>query len=134
MTSPPLPWWLLLLPRWLAGFLTTVRGLFLLAVWAADCVSPGGVACRSPNPNNPIEYCSTVPPTQQANARAPLPTVMVPTGVLKRHGESAALHSLPSFLPVPPPPFFFFFLDLSDSCGFFFDFFFFSPLSVVISK
>ncbi|XP_076462589.1 uncharacterized protein LOC143294953 isoform X2 [Babylonia areolata] len=55
---------------------------------SAHCVRPAGVSCRSPNPNNPIEYCSTVPPTQQANARAPLPTVMVPTGVLKRHGSN----------------------------------------------
>ncbi|KAL8571467.1 hypothetical protein ACOMHN_051173 [Nucella lapillus] len=47
-----------------------------------------GVSCRSPNPNNPIEYCSTVPPAQQASARTPPPTVLVPTGVLKRHGSN----------------------------------------------
>lgn len=46
---------------------------------------------RPPNPNNPMEYCSTVPPTQQATPNAPPPTVMVPTGVLKRaEGECTA--------------------------------------------
>lgn len=41
---------------------------------------------RSPDPNNPSEYCSTIPPMEQAQAalsRPPL-TVMVPVGVLKR--------------------------------------------------
>nr|KAG5713953.1 hypothetical protein BaRGS_020281 [Batillaria attramentaria] len=55
---------------------------------ASESCGPAGVACRSPNPNNPTEYCSTIPPPQQANARAPLPTVMVPTGVLKREGSN----------------------------------------------
>ncbi|XP_074641262.1 uncharacterized protein LOC141899011 [Tubulanus polymorphus] len=43
----------------------------------------------SPNPNNPSEYCSTIPPLQQAqaNANSPPPTVMVPVGVLKREGS-----------------------------------------------
>lgn len=59
----------------------------------AESCGPAGNVCRSPNPNNPIEYCSTIPPPQQANARAPLPTVMVPTGVLKREGESASAPS-----------------------------------------
>lgn len=39
-----------------------------------------------PHPNNPDDYCSTIPPLQQiqsAEARPP-PTVMVPIGVLKR--------------------------------------------------
>ncbi|KAJ3595527.1 hypothetical protein NHX12_004830, partial [Muraenolepis orangiensis] len=40
-----------------------------------------------PNPNNPAEYCSTIPPLQQAQASgalgSPPPTVMVPVGVLK---------------------------------------------------
>lgn len=40
---------------------------------------------RNPNPANPMEYCSTLPPQQQVNAGAiQPPTVMVPTGVLKR--------------------------------------------------
>ncbi|XP_060082320.1 zinc finger FYVE domain-containing protein 9-like [Ylistrum balloti] len=43
---------------------------------------------RSPNPNNPSEYCSTIPPTQQVSSRSPPPTVMVPVGVLKREGSS----------------------------------------------
>ncbi|CAH1132725.1 unnamed protein product [Ceutorhynchus assimilis] len=40
-----------------------------------------------PNPNNPLEYCSTVSPLQQAGLTgAPPPSVMVPVGVLKRKG------------------------------------------------
>ncbi|CAG2103339.1 unnamed protein product [Medioppia subpectinata] len=41
---------------------------------------------RSPDPNNPSEYCSTIPPLEQEQElrdRMP-PTVMVPVGVLKR--------------------------------------------------
>lgn len=42
------------------------------------------------NPNNPAEYCSTVPPPLQAAAMAlPAPTVMVPVGVLKKDGSSS---------------------------------------------
>ncbi|PVD22658.1 hypothetical protein C0Q70_15913 [Pomacea canaliculata] len=55
---------------------------------APTCMEPAGGPCGSPNPNNPTEYCSTIPPTQQASAGAPLPTVMVPTGVLKREGDN----------------------------------------------
>ncbi|XP_025160355.1 uncharacterized protein LOC105187269 isoform X2 [Harpegnathos saltator] len=41
-----------------------------------------------PNPNNPMEYCSTIPPLQQlAGGLPPPPTVMVPVGVLKREGS-----------------------------------------------
>lgn len=43
---------------------------------------------RRPNPNNPMEYCSTVPPPLQisnSGSQAP-PSVMVPVGVLKREG------------------------------------------------
>ncbi|RXG69118.1 Zinc finger FYVE domain-containing protein 9 [Armadillidium vulgare] len=41
---------------------------------------------RAPNPNNPMEYCSRIPPQQQVGAigNGPPPTVMVPVGVLKR--------------------------------------------------
>lgn len=40
---------------------------------------------RNPNPANPMEYCSTLPPQQQVNADSVQPpTVMVPSGVLKR--------------------------------------------------
>lgn len=41
------------------------------------------------NPNNPAEYCSTVPPALQVAAAAslPPPTVMVPVGVLKKEGS-----------------------------------------------
>ncbi|KAJ3605149.1 hypothetical protein NHX12_027199 [Muraenolepis orangiensis] len=47
-------------------------------------MSPTG---PSPNPNVPSEYCSTIPPLQQARAagtlHSPPPTVMVPVSVLK---------------------------------------------------
>ncbi|KAI4455345.1 zinc finger fyve domain-containing protein [Holotrichia oblita] len=44
---------------------------------------------RQPNPNNPMEYCSVVPPMQQVGALAQNPpTVMVPVGVLKRKGSA----------------------------------------------
>jgi len=45
---------------------------------------------RQPNPNNPMEYCSTIPPLQQAasSLMQPPPSVLVPTGVLKREGRS----------------------------------------------
>ncbi|XP_053325807.1 zinc finger FYVE domain-containing protein 9 [Spea bombifrons] len=49
---------------------------------------------QSPNPNNPAEYCSTIPPMQQAQASgalsSPPPTVMVPVGVLKHPGTEAS--------------------------------------------
>ncbi|XP_078046416.1 smad anchor for receptor activation isoform X2 [Augochlora pura] len=62
-----------------------------LGEWSSDyCManndinSPQG---RQPNPNNPMEYCSTIPPLQQlAGGLPPPPTVMVPVGVLKREG------------------------------------------------
>uniref|UniRef100_A0A4W5K8U3 FYVE-type domain-containing protein n=1 Tax=Hucho hucho TaxID=62062 RepID=A0A4W5K8U3_9TELE len=45
----------------------------------------------SPNPNVPSEYCSTIPPLQQARAagtlNSPPPTVMVPVSVLKNPGS-----------------------------------------------
>ncbi|KAJ8418604.1 hypothetical protein AAFF_G00001030 [Aldrovandia affinis] len=50
---------------------------------------------QSPNPNNPAEYCSTIPPLQQAQASgvlsSPPPTVMVPVGVLKHPGAEGTL-------------------------------------------
>ncbi|KAK7125320.1 hypothetical protein R3I93_020867 [Phoxinus phoxinus] len=50
-------------------------------------MSPTG---PSPNPNIPSEYCSTIPPMQQARAagtlNSPPPTVMVPVSVLKHPG------------------------------------------------
>ncbi|NXY90955.1 ZFYV9 protein, partial [Alcedo cyanopectus] len=49
---------------------------------------------QSTNPNNPAEYCSTIPPLQQAQASgalsSPPPTVMVPVGVLKHPGAEVA--------------------------------------------
>lgn len=56
-------------------------------------MSPTG---PSPNPNIPSEYCSTIPPLQQARAagtlNSPPPTVMVPVSVLKHpnHDGTAA--------------------------------------------
>uniref|UniRef100_A0A673LWR7 Zinc finger FYVE domain-containing protein 9-like n=1 Tax=Sinocyclocheilus rhinocerous TaxID=307959 RepID=A0A673LWR7_9TELE len=51
-------------------------------------MSPTG---PSPNPNIPSEYCSTIPPMQQARAagtlNSPPPTVMVPVSVLKHPGN-----------------------------------------------
>ncbi|XP_026886369.2 zinc finger FYVE domain-containing protein 9 isoform X2 [Electrophorus electricus] len=56
--------------------------------------SAGGCT-QSPNPNNPAEYCSTIPPLQQAQASgalsSPPPTVMVPVGVLKQPGMDGSL-------------------------------------------
>ncbi|XP_024084635.1 zinc finger FYVE domain-containing protein 9 isoform X2 [Cimex lectularius] len=45
---------------------------------------------RQPNPNNPMEYCSMIPPLQQAAStlNQPPPSVLVPTGVLKREGRA----------------------------------------------
>ncbi|KAG9334094.1 hypothetical protein JZ751_009186 [Albula glossodonta] len=57
--------------------------------------SVGGGCGQSPNPNNPAEYCSTIPPLQQAQASgalsSPPPTVMVPVGVLKQPGNEGSL-------------------------------------------
>ncbi|XP_034939825.1 uncharacterized protein Sara isoform X3 [Chelonus insularis] len=53
---------------------------------SASINSPQG---RQPNPNNPMEYCSTIPPLQQLAGGLPSPpTVMVPVGVLKREGST----------------------------------------------
>lgn len=59
---------------------------------AQSCETPAAPASnQSPNPNNPAEYCSTIPPLQQAEASgvlsSPPPTVMVPVGVLKQSGS-----------------------------------------------
>lgn len=55
-------------------------------------MSPTG---PSPNPNVPSEYCSTIPPLQQARAagtlNSPPPTVMVPVSVLK-HPNNDGTH------------------------------------------
>ncbi|XP_043119704.1 zinc finger FYVE domain-containing protein 9 isoform X1 [Puntigrus tetrazona] len=55
----------------------------------------GGGCNQSPNPNNPAEYCSTIPPLQQAQASgalsSPPPTVMVPVGVLKQPGSEGSV-------------------------------------------
>lgn len=64
--------------------------------WSTNCVSYGNNGevnspqGRPPNPNNPMEYCSTIPPLQQlaGGLPPPPPTVMVPVGVLKREGST----------------------------------------------
>lgn len=43
-----------------------------------------------PSPTNPSSYCSTIPVQQQVNANQQPPTVMVPSGVLKRTGSRGA--------------------------------------------
>uniref|UniRef100_A0A8C5N629 FYVE-type domain-containing protein n=1 Tax=Gouania willdenowi TaxID=441366 RepID=A0A8C5N629_GOUWI len=62
---------------------------------AQSCETPAPVSLQSPNPNNPAEYCSTIPPLQQAQASgalsSPPPTVMVPVGVLKQPGNEGSL-------------------------------------------
>ncbi|XP_075877916.1 zinc finger FYVE domain-containing protein 9 isoform X2 [Nelusetta ayraudi] len=63
---------------------------------AQSCETPAAPASnQSPNPNNPAEYCSTIPPLQQAEASgvlsSPPPTVMVPVGVLKQSGSEGSL-------------------------------------------
>lgn len=55
----------------------------------AEAGSPVSPQRSNPNPNNPMEYCSTVPPLLQvAGSSQTAPTVMVPVGVLKREGST----------------------------------------------
>ncbi|XP_045570292.1 zinc finger FYVE domain-containing protein 9 [Salmo salar] len=58
--------------------------------WEGMC----GVYNQSPNPNNPAQYCSTIPPLQQIQTSGALdslpPTVMVPVGVLKTLGSEGS--------------------------------------------
>ncbi|XP_054611578.1 zinc finger FYVE domain-containing protein 9 isoform X2 [Dunckerocampus dactyliophorus] len=62
---------------------------------ASTLESQVAISNQSPNPNNPAEYCSTIPPLQQAQAsgvlNSPPPTVMVPVGVLKPPGNEASM-------------------------------------------
>uniref|UniRef100_A0A1L8E370 Putative smad anchor for receptor activation n=1 Tax=Nyssomyia neivai TaxID=330878 RepID=A0A1L8E370_9DIPT len=56
---------------------------------AAEVIMNNNTGClvRSPNPNNPMEYCSTIPPHQQVSGTSAGPiAVMVPAGVLKKEG------------------------------------------------
>jgi MAD (mothers against decapentaplegic) interacting protein len=53
---------------------------------------PTELGCaRMPNPANPMEYCSTVPVSEQVAAAGAVspPSVLVPVGVLKRNGSTA---------------------------------------------
>lgn len=63
-------------------------------------MSPTG---PSPNPNVPSEYCSTIPPLQQARAagtlNSPPPTVMVPVSVLKHPSNDGKVILTQSALP-----------------------------------
>lgn len=45
---------------------------------------------RSPNPNNPMEYCSTIPPHRQVAVAPQPPSVIVPVGVLKKTDGSSS--------------------------------------------
>ncbi|XP_017781380.1 PREDICTED: zinc finger FYVE domain-containing protein 9 isoform X2 [Nicrophorus vespilloides] len=61
-----------------------------------DVNSDNSTRNNKPNPNNPMEYCSVVPPLQQIAAGggdANPPSVMVPVGVLKRKGSNKAKHN-----------------------------------------
>lgn len=54
-----------------------------------------GTQPRNPNPANPMEYCSTLPPQQQVSpGTVQTPTVMVPSGVLKRGPRSSERKSV----------------------------------------
>lgn len=74
---------------------------------APSCEGPFPPSGQSPNPNNPAEYCSTVPPLQQAQASgalgSPPPTVMVPVGVLKQPGNEGMLFRAGDLLQQRPP-------------------------------
>ncbi|KAG7481280.1 hypothetical protein MATL_G00065000 [Megalops atlanticus] len=63
-------------------------------------MSPTG---PSPNPSVPSEYCSTIPPMQQARASgtlgSPPPTVMVPVSVLKQPGSERRVWFADGLLP-----------------------------------
>ncbi|XP_065369430.1 zinc finger FYVE domain-containing protein 9 [Calliphora vicina] len=49
---------------------------------------------RSPNPNNPMEYCSTIPPYRQVSTEPKTtPSVIVPVGVLKKDNGSYSSNS-----------------------------------------
>ena len=68
-----------------------------LAKAEEESVNIGGgerTSAARPNPANPMEYCSTVPPHQQVaaagGASATPPSVMVPVGVLKRPDASSS--------------------------------------------
>lgn len=70
--------------------------LFNISVMMHELQSEGeGEASptRRPNPNNPMEYCSTVPPPLQVSSASSLspPSVLVPVGVLKREGMTVLL-------------------------------------------
>ncbi|XP_074041689.1 zinc finger FYVE domain-containing protein 9-like [Leptinotarsa decemlineata] len=56
-------------------------------------VSPesGNSPHHRPNPNNPLEYCSTISPLEQVGSSSTNPpAIMVPVGVLKRKGSNKA--------------------------------------------
>lgn len=79
----------------LSSVLKWTRGddVFPLVAQALErMMSPAG---PSPNPNVPSEYCSTIPPLQQARAagtlNSPPPTVMVPVSVLKNPNNDSTL-------------------------------------------
>lgn len=55
--------------------------------------SPSAQRVSSPNPNNPAEYCSTVPPHMQQTSSDVPKMVMVPVGVLKRKGSNKSKHN-----------------------------------------
>lgn len=59
----------------------------------SDNEQPTSSSNSCPDPNNPAEYCSTVPPLQQIrNSSQPPLSVLVPVGVLKR-GNKPSCHA-----------------------------------------
>ncbi|KAH8301797.1 hypothetical protein KR059_011835 [Drosophila kikkawai] len=66
------------------------------ATGSSSGIAPGSALpptpMRSPNPNNPMEYCSTIPPHRQVASTpgAPPPSVIVPVGVLKKTDGSSS--------------------------------------------
>ncbi|XP_014876252.1 zinc finger FYVE domain-containing protein 9 [Poecilia latipinna] len=72
-----------------------IYGCCVLLPSVPSAETPATAVNQSPNPNNPAEYCSTIPPLQQAQASgvlsSPPPTVMVPVGVLKQPGNEGSL-------------------------------------------
>lgn len=74
-----------------SGVTSTVEPVATTSASDPAIDAPGGAEARMPNPNNPLEYCSTVPPLEQADvggARSPL-SVMVPCSALRRPPDPA---------------------------------------------
>lgn len=69
-------------------YIFSTKALYFICILASQ-VEQKVATIKHPNPNNPMEYCSTVPPLQQVteSINQPLPSVLVPVSVLKREGN-----------------------------------------------